>query len=431
MALGFAITGFAITCATTHVAQAEDWLRFRGPEGTGVVEKTKATAVFKNENIKWTADLPGAGSSCPIIVGDKLFLTCYSGFGLDKQAPGNAEDLVRHLLCINPKDGSIIWNKPVKSTSDEDPYKGFIQEHGYASSTPTSDGKHVFVFFGKTGVLAFDLEGNQLWQTNMGTMSDPAKWGGGSSLILVDDLLIVNAANEGRKLAALDKATGKEVWKIEDEEFGNCWSTPIIVQGKDRTELVISMPGKILSMDPKTGKEFWRAKSPITGTVCASLVQNEGVVFAMGGRGGVGIAVRTGGTGDVSGTHTVWEQPLRAGIGTPIIKDGKMFWSSRGIAYCVNCEDGETLYQERLPSSSSVQGQQRGPTGDYASPVILGDQMLILTRSGRGLVIQANENFKLLGETGFSDDPGPFNASPAVTDQEMFIRSDKKLYCIQ
>lgn len=434
-ALGVAIL-WGMTVSGTAFAQADDWVRFRGPAGAGVVEASPVPTKWSTENIKWSVDLPGPGASCPIVLGDKVFLTCYTGYGMEKDNPGEVSQLKRHLLCVSSQDGSIVWNQAVDSAADEDPYTGFIQEHGYASSTPTTDGKMIYVFFGKTGVLAFDLEGKQQWQTSVGTQSDPAKWGGGSSLMLVDDLLIVNAGNEGRKLLALNKTTGEEVWKIEDETFGNCWSTPIMVETEKRPELVISMPGKILALDPKTGQELWQAASPITSTVCASVVQHNGVVFTMGGRRGMAIAVRCGGDGDVSETHTVWNKAMSSGIGTPVIVDGKMFWSSRGLAFCVNCEDGEMLYEERLPAAKSAEseegaGARRGPTGDYASPIAIGKEIIVLQRNGRSVVLKAEENFDVVGESAFSDDPGPFNATPALGKDRLFIRSDKKLYCIQ
>ena len=192
------------------------------------------------------------------------------------------------------------------------------------------------------------MKGNQVWQKNLGNFSDPAKWGDGSSPIVYQDLVIVNAGIVGHKLVALKKSDGSVAWELEDEQFTNCWSTPILVKTGDREELVVSMPGQIIGLNPATGEKLWNAKSPIERTVCASLAEEKGVVFAMGGQGGVGIAIRCGGQGDVSETHKVWEAPLRAGIGTPVVVNGKLYWSSSGMADCASCVDGKEVFKERL-----------------------------------------------------------------------------------
>ncbi len=138
-----------------------DWPRLRGPKGDGVAEGSKVTTTWsEKEHIAWKVNLPGPGSSSPITLGDKVFVTCWSGYG-----DGTGDDmtkLVRHLVCVSKTNGKILWDKSVPAAQPEDQANGMLMEHGYASSTPVSDGKSVFVFFGKTGALAFDLDGKQL-----------------------------------------------------------------------------------------------------------------------------------------------------------------------------------------------------------------------------------------------------------------------------
>ncbi len=320
----------------------------------------------------------------------------------------------------------------MKSENDEDPYKGFITEHGYASSTPVTDGKHVFVLFGKTGMVAFDMEGKQVWKTNLGKESDPAKWGGGAGAALYKDFVIVNAGIVGHQIAALNKADGKIAWSIEDPAFTDCWSTPILVTVDGHEEMVFSMPGKILAVDPETGKQLWHAKSPIAKTVCGSLCEKDGVVFAMGGREGSAVAIRCGGSGDVSESNTVWSGSLRSGIGTPIVVGDNMYWGSGGIAYAAKCKTGDYVYKERLPKkqdSDTGQGR-RMPAGDYASPIAVGDKIYLLMRDGTLYVIVAGEKFELVAKNAFDTDESLFNATPAVSDGDLFVRSEGKLYCI-
>ena len=164
---------FLLSWAT---ADAADWTRFRGPNGSGVSEDGKTPLTWSDEkNLKWKTPLPGPGTSSPIVVGERVYVTCYSGYGVEG-ATGSERDLKRHLVCVDRATGKIIWSKSVAALP-EDPYRGFLADHGYASNTPASDGEQIFAFFGKTGVVAFDLEGNQLWQVNLGKESGPRRWG--------------------------------------------------------------------------------------------------------------------------------------------------------------------------------------------------------------------------------------------------------------
>jgi outer membrane protein assembly factor BamB len=422
-----------IMLLVTSFAAAEDWPRFRGPNGSGLSTSSDIPSSWSDEeNVKWKIDLPGPGGSSPIVFGDRIYLTYYTGYGLDKEEPGNAADLKRYLACYNKSDGALVWHSDVPSMHDEDPYEGFITEHGYASCTPVTDGERIYVMFGKTGVVAFDKEGRKLWLTNVGTDSDPYKWGNGGSCILVGDLLVVNAANVGNSIVGLRTSDGSVAWKYEDADLTNCWSTPIVVHANGRDEIVTCVPGKILALDPASGEEIWSAASPIEKTTCASVVEHEGAVFAMGGRAGDAIGVRCGGEGDVSETHTIWREKLRSGIGTPVVKDGHMYWTSMGIAFCASCDKGEVIYKERLPKPAAKDGDGggRSPTGDYASAIAVGDTVLLTTRSGTTHMVKASTTFEPIRENGFAQDEGPFNGTPAVSDGELFFRSDKCLYCV-
>jgi outer membrane protein assembly factor BamB len=414
------------------IALGDDWVRFRGPNGSGVSEGTVPMRWSDSENLQWKSELPGPGSSSPIVKGDRVYVTCYTGYGIDQESPGDVENLQRHLLCFDRKNGKEIWRATVGSSGNEDPYKGFITEHGYASSTPVTDGQRIFVLFDKSGVVALDMDGNKQWQTNVGTESDPYQWGGGSSTILYNDYVIVNAANVGHAIVALHASDGSVAWKYGDNELTNCWSTPILVSANGRDELVLGVPKRILALDPNTGDELWFAESPIKETMCGSLVQHDGAVFAMGGRGGNAIGVKYGGSGDVTETHTLWVEKLRAGIGTPVVKDGKMYWTSTGLAHCASCENGKYVFKERMTSAASEQadGGRRRPTGNYASAIAVGDNILLLTRSGTIHVLRAGDSYQPLAENSLENDPGPFNATPAVSDGAIFLRSNQALYCI-
>ena len=148
-----------------------DWPRFRGPNGSGVSSESEATPVkwSPKENVKWTVELPGPGVSSPIVVGDAIFVSSWSGYGIDAEEPGAPADLRRHLSRVDASQGEILWTVTVGPAAVEDPFNGRMSGHGYASNTPVSDGERVFVFFGKPGVLAYDFDGKELWHTDVGT----------------------------------------------------------------------------------------------------------------------------------------------------------------------------------------------------------------------------------------------------------------------
>jgi len=412
------------------VVVAGSWTRFRGPNGSGTAEGPPIPVEWSSEqNLKWSVDLVGKGSSSPIVTEDRVYVTCYTGYGIDPTPEGDESALERHLLAFDRESGKELWRASVPSSVKEDPFKGFIQEHGYASSTPTTDGERIYAFFGKTGLFAFDRDGTQVWQTSLGTKSDPAKWGGGSSPILYGDLLVVNAGVVGNQLVAINKHDGEIVWSVEDPGFTNCWSTPIAVSSESGDQIVFHVPGKVISIDPTNGEKIWEADSPLDDATCASLIEQEGTAYLMGSREGHGMAVRTNGTGDVSESATVWNKRIRSGICTPVIVGEAMYWTTGGMFMAAELATGEYIYRTRLPRLGRPSGGFRA--SDYSSPVAHGNQILLFSRFGESYIIEAGDEFTVIGHNkGFTDDESPFNGSPAISDGQIFVRSDSRLYCI-
>ena len=289
-------------------AVAEDWPRFLGNGGSSRSIDSAATPISwsDKENLKWKVDLPGRGVSSPIVVGDKVLVTSYSGYGTG--GPGERmEDLKRHLICFNRADGSELWKKTIAAVLPEDPYSGMgIPAHGYASHTPVSDGKHVFAFFGKSGVYAYDLNGEELWHKSVGTGSGSKRWGSSASPVLYKNMVIVTAADESEAIYALDQKSGEQLWKCEGE-FEDTYNTPVLVESGEQTDLVISVPGEVWGINPDTGKLRWYSRGTTDSTAASSLVPADGVVYATGGRSGDAVAVKVGGKGDVNDSHVVWD----------------------------------------------------------------------------------------------------------------------------
>ena len=441
---------------------ASDWPRFHGADGNGTSLDTQSLPVTwsEKENLRWKCKLPGPGASSPIVVGRRVFVTCWTGYGVDPDNEGNEKDLRRHLICLDRDNGSVIWDESVAPVLPEDPYSGNFTQHGYASHTPVSDGQRVYVFFGKTGVLAFDLNGRKLWQTGVGAGSGPHGWGSASSLILYKNFVIVMASAESESLVALDKETGKEVWRRKDAGFSGTWGTPILVDcGQGRTDLVIAVPHKIWGFDPDTGKLRWQCDGLDSDSICSSAIAHDGIVYVLevGPRGGGNMAVRAGGEGDVSKTHLVWRGVERTRIDTPVLENGRIYFVSNRAANCLDAASGKSIYKTSLtggpltpeptpggprpdggrpgdagrPSGGRPGGGRSGMRGqDYSSPIFGDGKIYFLSRSGNMFVYATGPKFKLLGQNCFASDGGDFSSTPAISDGQLFIRSSKYLYCV-
>lgn len=417
----------AIVIVVANSLDASDWTRFRGPKGMGISDDTNLPLTWSDtKNLKWKTPLPGPGSSSPIVLGDRLFVTCYSGYGTNRSNPGSQEDLKRHLLCVNRSDGKILWDISVDAVLPEDPYRGYLGEHGYASSTPITDGKNVYVFFGKTGVLSFNLEGKKLWQVGVGTESSNRKWGSAASPILYKNLLIVNASEESKSIRALDKTSGKEIWKAQGAALELTYGTPFLADtGENRKELTISMPNEVWGLNPDTGKLNWYAKIDPDGNICPSIVGFNGIIYAFGGfRTKGSVAIRVGGKDDVTPTHVLWSSGESSYVPSPVIFNGHLYLvNDLGIASCMDAKSGKLAYRERL----SARGFGKP---FYASIILANGKLYAVSRTSGTFVLDAKPQFKQLAHNQFESDDSDFNGSPAISKGCLFLRSNRFLYCV-
>jgi hypothetical protein len=407
---------FAVYLFSTSVL-AQDWAEFLGKNGAAKSSDSVVTTWSESENLLWKYDLPGAGSSSPIIVGHRIFVTCYSGAGTS---------LRRHIVCVDKNSGKQIWGSEIPADYREDAYNGYITEHGYASNTPVSDGEHLFVFLGKGGVHAFDLRGNKKWSVDVGKESSNRRWGSAASPVLFENSVIVNAAEENQAIIALEKATGKELWRQEAAMLELSYGTPRLVSlGNGQQELVISVPEEIWAINPTTGKLKWYAETPMTGNVTPSVIVDGTTIFSFGGyRSSGSLAVRAGGKGDVTDSHTLWSGRSSSYVATPLLHEGRLYWiDDRGIAYCTSAKDGEVVYRER------VQNLQSGRPV-YSSPTLIGENIYVVTRRSGTVVYPPGNGFNPIAQNVIAGDETDFNASPAVSEGKIYLRSNQSLYCI-
>lgn len=407
----------------------QGWTRFRGPNGTGIYSATDIPTKWnEGENLYWSTKLPGAGSSSPILTEKHIFVTSYSGYGAADES-GSLSQLKRHLSCVDRSQGTILWTESVDAAKPDDPYQGMgVPEHGYATNTPVTDGESVFVFFGKSGVIAYDMQGKQIWKTEVGKESGNRAWGTASSLVLYNDLVIVNAAEESRSIIALDKSNGKERWRAKADGLELAYGTPVIAKINDqRDDLVIAVPGEVWGLNPNTGKLVWYVTTSLTGNLSPSVILHDGIVYVFGGyRSSGSLAIRVGGEGDVTKTHVVWTSRNSSYVATPVFRDAKLYWiDDRGTYYCIDAKNGELIHRSRV---SQIESRDR-PV--YASAIAAGDYLYFQTRYDGLIVTTLSSKLDVVNRNRFENDDSMFNATPAADSGELYLRSDDRLYCVK
>jgi hypothetical protein len=413
-------------------AQTADWPQFRGPDRSGVSKETGLPLEWSaTKNVVWRTELPGPGASSPIVFGGHVYVTCYSGYGLERASlgpsiklgpPGNLADLKRHLVCADAKTGKVLWTRTeVDPEASDAPYKdGNIALHGYASHTPAADADGVYAYLGAAGAVGYTHAGERKWGVRLGNRARDHGYGSAASPVLYRNLFVVNAYIETAEpyrqgdTVAIDTKTGREVWR---EKVGGEWNSPTMAVVGGQAELVTAtFRGPWLGLDPATGKRLWSCQGK---DGCGTPVVHDGVVYTFHGDGRA--AIRAGGRGDVTATHKVWETAGGVRISSPVYHDGHLYWSTDGhICHCADARTGRSVYRERL-----------GKGGDcYASPVVADGRLYYVSRDHGTYVLAAKPAYELLAHNVIADDRSIFNGSPAVSGRRLFLRSDKYLYCI-
>lgn len=398
---------------------AGHWPEWRGPAGNGVIAETALPLEWSaTKNVRWMIPLPERGNSTPIVWGDRVFVT---------QALGER----RLVMAFDRKDGKLIWEAG-PTWKDKEPTH---PTNPLCSASPVTDGERVVASFGSAGLYAFDFAGKELWRADLGKVDH--EWGYAISPVLHGGLcFLAQGAGTNRWLAAFDKVTGKEVWRVtappveatertdgfagKSDGMVGSWSTPIIVKAGGRDELVMTWPEKMAGYDPATGRELWRA-SGMNPLLYSSPMFGEGVVIGSGGYGGTTIAVRPGGSGDVTG-QLLWQKMRdKQRIGSGVITGGHLYiLNTPGTAQCIDLATGAPVWEERVGAA--------GKSQSWSSMVLSGERIYVLNQNSDTVVLKASPKFELLAVNALGD--GLTNASHAVSDGEIFIRTHKHLWCI-
>jgi outer membrane protein assembly factor BamB len=392
----------------------------------------------ESDNIKWKVKLTGDGSdSSPIIWKDKIFFqtavdTNQKGIGAPKNEEDDKEGGKRkfggkkpsniykfNLVCLDRKTGKLAWEKTV---SEILPHEGHHGDHGFASSSPVTDGKLIWANFGSRGLHCLDMDGNLKWSKELGKMDTVMSFGEGSSPTLAGDAVIVVVDHQGDSyIVAFNKDTGELIWK-KDRDEGTSWATPIPVEVNGKIQVVASATNLIRSYDVETGDVIWQCGGQ-TKNVIPSPVVGFGMIYCTSGfRGSALQAIELGRTGDLSDTDAIkWHvEEATPYVPSPLLYGDKLYVSSgnKGVISCYNAKTGESYFlKEQLEEIDGI----------YASPAGASDRIYFVGRNGVTYVVNSSEKFEVLAVNKLD---AKFNCSPAFVGDEIYLKGKQYLYCI-
>jgi outer membrane protein assembly factor BamB len=403
------IAGLALALVVLgSAAQAGEWPSWRGPHGDGTSDETGLPLRWsRGENVAWKTAIPGKGHSSPIVWGDRVFVTsCREDQGQ------------RLLLCLDRRDGRVLWERVVLTA----PLEKLHALNSRASSTPATDGRHVWVTFlagNDVQVACYDFEGQRVWRKSPGQFF--SHHGFCSSPTVYKDLVIVNGDQDAEAwIVALDKATGAERWRADRPNRTRSYCPPLVFDAAGRKQLVLSGSKCVASYDPDTGKQLWIIDGP-TEQFVASLILHDGLLYLTAGFPTYHLmAIRPDGNGDVTATHVQWHDRTNergAAYVPSMIAHGPHVYvvSDGGWASCLDARTGKRLWKERLGRHHS------------ASPVSAGGYLYFLDDDGQTWVLRPGEKLDVVIRNRLEEECG---ASPAVAHGQIFIRTLQHLYCI-
>lgn len=414
-----------------------NWPQWRGPASQGVSEeKNLPTEWSGTKNIQWKTPIAGRGHSSPIVWGNRIFLTTsIEGAVVADAKPykhiigkeefkhpdwtGSDHSYTFKVICVDTAKGKILWERTA--------YDGPVFDHRhrrntYASPTPVTDGKYVYAFFGSEGIYCYDFAGKLVWKQSLGGIPQLGM-GAGSSPVLYEGLVIVTADQEmgdTSYITALDQKTGKAVWKTPRNNHAS-WATPVLVKTAKRTELIVSGSETIVAYDPATGKEFWTCKGVESHAIPTPVVSGDIAVFSAGSQAKRAMAIRLGGSGDITETPNVlWKYAKgTAYVPSPILYGDYVYlMTDAGLLTCLEVKTGEVKYEgSRVPIPAKFMG----------SPVAFDGKILLTSEDGDTFVLKAGPKYEVLGTNSLGE---PIYASPAISNGKIFIRGEKNLYCV-
>jgi outer membrane protein assembly factor BamB len=423
----------ALACAS---AGPDRWPGWRGL-GQGVAADARPPLEWAPaKNVLWKAAIPGRGHSSPIVWGDRIFLTTavegdvvpgakavrHVADGQEFVHPDATGADRRHafkLLALDARDGRLVWER---TAWEGTPVDSRHKKASFASPTATTDGERVYAYFGSEGLYAYDFDGKLAWKFDPGVVGSMGV-GVGTSPVLYRDLVILLCDEDNGErsyIVALDRRTGKEAWRVP-RKVEISWATPVVVSANGRDELVTSGNQLVQAYDPATGRELWRMQGLASNAVTTPLVGDDVVVLSSGYPSKVSVAVKPGGSGDVTGTpRMLWRyEKGSAYVPSPILYDGHVYLvTDKGLLTCLDARTGEVRYEGARPPV---------PASFMASPVAVAGHLLLMSQDGDTFVVKAGPRFELVGTNPLGE---PISASAAVAGGRLYIRGESHLFAI-
>jgi len=444
----FCVLSVALFCGLTMGA---DWPSFRGPDYTGVAPEGDPPIEWgEDKNIRWKVELEGTGHASPVIWGNRVFIM--SAVKTEKEVESSRHRIDSPILLVSQQSseprqqqrrrrpprvkpthvyqftvsahdletGKRVWRTVVR---EEVPHESLHSTASQVSASPVTDGKHVWAFFGSRGLYCLNMDGTIKWKAEFGTQTTRNEFGEGASPAVHGDLVVINWDHEGDSfVAALDKKTGKERWRVARDE-PTSWSTPLVVRDGERDVVVVSATSRVVGYDLATGKEVWSVSGLGANAIPTPVADDETVWVMSGYRDPRGMAIRyRGARGDLTGTeHVSWETDRGLSyVPSAVLVGGRIFFFQRftGILSCYELSSGQACYdQQRI----------EGYEGIYASLVATKDRIYSVSRDGSAVVFGAGGEFKVLARNELDD---VFNATPAIAADALILRGDRYLYNI-
>jgi outer membrane protein assembly factor BamB len=420
---------------------AQSWTTWRGPDGLAVArDANPPTEWSEKKNVRWKTELPGKGSSSPVVWKDRIYVTCALETERVGEPTGRSSRRSRRgrgagrfgspafpthyfeflVIAVDRGTGKIVWRVKV---ADEIPHEGKgHKDSSYAAPSPITDGERVYAHFGSRGLYCLDLNGKILWSKKLGRMSTIFKFGEGSTPVLHGETLVVNWDHEGDSfVVALDRKTGKETWRAPRRQ-GTTWASPAIAKLKDRVQVVIPGPKKSIGYDLETGKEVWTCRGMTRSCVPTPVIAN-GTCYIMSGFMGavlqaIDIDSAKGDIRDSSSLRWVHRRGTSY-VPSPLVYDGFLYFFrvNSGTLSCIDAKSGKVYYE----------GKRTGLRTVYASPVGAGGRVYLTAQEGKFKVIKLGKTYSEIATNSLDD---IFDASPAIVGDALYLRGRKNLYCL-
>ncbi len=425
--MGFCLIPILVQAKHHAKQETHNWPHLRGPNVNGLVDMGNPPVEWSEDtNIRWKVKIPGTGFATPIIWGDKIFVQTAVKTDKTVEVAQNArKPLPTHiyqfkLLALDRKSGNVVWEKTVNEAV---PHEGTHKTANYAATSGVTDGEHLYAFYGSWGLYCFDFDGNLKWDKDLGDQRIAGTFGEGTSPTIHGNTLIINWDHQGDSfIVALDKRTGKEIWRTARRERTS-WSTPIVVEHKGMQQIIVSASGKTRSYDFKTGELLWECAG-LGSNVIPTPVHADGIVYVTSGHRQPAMQAISldKAKGDITGTDAVlWTVTDNTPYVSSPLLSGNNIYSMKGtksILACYNAKTGETVFgPARLQGLGNI----------YAPLVGTGDRVYIAGLNGTTFVIKNGSEFEVLAKNKLDEGTG---ASPIIAGDELYLRGTEHLYCI-